>query len=128
MNASSLCGSLSLPVVNKLRILHCKTQPGTPERAQKTLPVLSELEDNLDMVLNCISINGVLMVGRVDHPRLPSSNRLRSLYSQFKLRLQEDPKFMRKVIDILPDIAAKYSSTNIMDIVGDDEFLDLLGA
>lgn len=126
MTCMTLCGVVQLPVVNKLRTVHCNTQPGSYERAQAALPVLAELQEDLDGVLFCVGLNNVLMVGRLVHVNLPSAERLRTQYQQFKQRLMDDPVFMKRVLDVLPMIAANHSSSDIMDIVGDDEFLALL--
>lgn len=126
VTASTLTGSLSLPVVNKLRYVETSTKAGTPERARAALPVIAELEEDLDLVLNCISINGVLMVCRLNNPAIPSSSKLRMLHQKFKDKLRDEPRFMRQVVDILPAIALKYQSSNPIEIIGDEEFLKLL--
>ena len=122
----SLSGVMHLPVVGKLRTVHCSTQLGTYERAQASLPVLAEFEDNLDELLYCIGTANLLMIGRIAHCNLPSADRLRSWYENFKQRMQKDPAYRKRVFDTLPKIAAKYGSEDIMDIVGDDEFLELI--
>ena len=126
VNASTLTGSLSLPVVNKLKSLEKSTKPGTSERAIAALPVIAELEEDLDTVLNCISINGVLMMCRLNNPKIPSSSRLKALHQRFKDRLRDEPKFMRLMVDNLPAIALRYESTNPIEIIGDEEFMNLL--
>lgn len=128
ISTSILSGSLELPVVNKLRGIELSTRPGTPERAQAALPVLAELEEDLDDVLNCVGVNGVLMVCRLNNPQLPSCQKLRNLHAKFKEKLRGESRFMRKVIDTLPAIASKYQSSNPFEIIGDAEFVNLLSS
>lgn len=126
MDCASLSGSVSLPVIGKLRNLCAVTKPGSYERAQAGLPMIAELEEALDAVLYSISINSILMLGRLSNQNIPSSDRLRKQYCSFKSKIHTDPQFLRKVMDDLPKIVAKYNSSNMVDLVGDDEFLALL--
>lgn len=117
MLSASLSGVVQLAVVGRLRMLHRKTQPGTIERAQASIPVLYELEHSLDSVIFGIGLDSVLMIGRLTHKDLPSSGRLRSLYRSFKNKVHSDPEFKRLVVDTLPQIAAQYhlTSNNIIN-------------
>ena len=56
----------------------------------------------------------------------PSAERLRQHYWLFKERLSKEPAFMKKVIDLLPMIAARYDTTDFVAILADKDFLTLL--
>ena len=124
--ASSLSGQVSLAVVHKLRLIEVNTKAGSQERALAALPVIAEFQDGLEQVLNCISLDGVLMMCRLGNPSIPSSNKLRAMNRTFRDRLRDEPGFMRRTIDVLPTIAYRYESANPIEVVGDPEFQSLL--
>ncbi|MFV0357739.1 MAG: hypothetical protein ACK5LG_21935 [Bacteroides thetaiotaomicron] len=106
--------------------MNCNSQPGSYERAQLALPVLAELEESLDRIINGVGINGVLMVARMSNPDVPSADLFRKMYCNFKQRIRDNPQFMKTVIDKVPSIMARYPGSNIVNLVGDSEFIDLL--
>lgn len=126
MNLGTLTGAMNLPVVERLRAVHRKTRPGTRERVTAALPVIAELEKSLDPVINGVGLGALLGIGRMVRKDLPSADKVRSQFGRCKLKLRNDGNFVRYVADALPGIAAKYSSSNIMDIVRDPQFLELL--
>lgn len=126
MSCVCLSGEVCLPVVSKLRGLKDETVAGSYERAQATLPVVAELQENLDQVIYSVGLSGVLMMARLQNQEIPSVNRLQQYYSNFKERLISDPSFMREVIDTLPEIVARYETINFTFILADKEFLSLL--
>lgn len=126
MNLGTLTGAMNLPVVERLRAVHRKTRPGTRERVTAALPVIAELEKSLDPVINGVGLGALLGIGRMVRKDLPSADKVRNQFGRCKLKLRNDGNFVRYVADALPGIAAKYSSSNIMDIVRDPQFLELL--
>lgn len=128
VSCMSLTGSMPLPVVSKFRVVQGITKPGSYERVQATLPLVAELEEDLDELFYSIALNGMLMIARMSNQDTPSSDRLRSLYCKFKGNLRADPMFLREVMDRMPDIMAKYSTDDITQIVADKEFLSLLSS
>lgn len=126
MDLSSLTGSWNLPVVGRLRAVHKSTKPGTKERMQAALPVIAELEKSLDPVINGVGLGALLGIGRMVRKDIPSADKVRAQFGRCKQKLRKDGNFVRYVADALPGIAAKYSSSNIMEIVRDPQFLELL--
>ena len=122
----SLSGSMPLQVVSKFRNLNSRTKPGSYERAHASLPLVAELEDNLDDLFYSVSLNNLLMMARMLNQDIPSSDRLRSLYCAFKDSLHTDPAFMKQVIEQMPVITARYATDDIMCIMADRDFLALL--
>ncbi|MFX2611667.1 hypothetical protein [Enterobacter mori] len=126
MNLSAFAGAMNLPVVERLRAVHRKTWPGTKERINAALPVIAELEKSLDPVINGVGLGALLSVGRLVRKDLPSADTVRARFKGCKRKLRSDSGFVGYVADVLPGITAKYSSTNIMDIAQDLQFLKLL--
>ncbi|HAV8640564.1 TPA: hypothetical protein JZ953_002352 [Escherichia coli] len=126
MNLGTLTGAMNLPVVERLRAVHRKTRPGTRERVNAAVPVIAELEKSLDPVINGVGLGALLGIGRMVRKDLPSADKVRHQFGRCKLKLRNDGNFVRYVADALPGIAAKYSSSNIMDIVRDPQFIELL--
>lgn len=123
---TSLSGCMTLQVVGKFRTVHDTTRPGTYERTQAGLPLIAELEEDLDQLAYSVAINGMLMLARVVNVDTPSAERFRRLYADFKNSLHTNPKFMNQVINQLPDIVARYSTNDIMYLLSDRDFLALL--
>lgn len=126
MNLGALTGAMNLPVVERLRAVHRKTKPGTKERINAALPVIAELERSLDPIINGVGLGALLSIGRVMRKDLPSAERLRTQFSGCKSKLRNDGAFVRYVADTLPHIAAKYDCGNVMNIIHDPQFLELL--
>lgn len=126
MNLGTLAGAMNLPVVERLRAVHRSTRPGTKERVQAAIPVISELETALNPIIHGVGLGALLSMGRVFRKDLPAPDKLRFQFDALKRKLRNDPAFVRYLSDALPGIAAKYSTSNIMNIVKDPEFIDLL--
>lgn len=127
MNLGTLAGALNLPVVERLRAVHNHTRKGTKERLHAALPVISELEASLEPVINGVGFGALLAIGRAVRKDIPSAESIRVGFARLKSRLRSEPQFVRYIADTLPEIAARYSTSNIMSIVRDPDFLQLLG-
>lgn len=127
MRFMSISCTMQMPVLDKISNMQCTLKMDSFTRAQKLLPVMAELEEDLDAIVNGIGLNGVLMVARQSNPDIPSADRFRNLYRMFKARLHDDPSYMQCVMSRLPEIVAKYNGDNIVPILSDPEFLALLG-
>lgn len=126
MDLSALAGSMDLPVVERLRAVHHRTRPGTQERVNAARPVIAELERALDPIINGMGLGMLLSIGRVIRKDLPSPDSLKYQFNGCKRKLRTDAGFVRYVSDVLPSIAARYNSSNVLDIVYDPQFLELL--
>lgn len=116
-----------MPVLCKLNEVRCGPKADNYSRAQRLLPVMAELEEDLDRVVNGIGLNGVLTLARQTNNDVPSASRFRVLYSNFKDRLHNDPAYMQNVMQKLPEITGKYDGDNLVTVLSDPDFLDLLG-
>lgn len=126
MSCLCLSGSLILPILGKFRNLNTRVSSDSYVRAQKVLPLLAELEDNLDEAVGSIGLTSVLMLARQINPDVPSAGRLRDWYTSFKKQLMEDPVFMYRVVDELPRIIARHDTLDFTEIIADKDFLSLL--
>lgn len=126
MRFVNLSCTMEVPIMGKMCSLQCNTQQDSYSRAQEMLPVIAELEDSLDLIVNGIGLNGVLMVARQANPDVPSRDKFRSLYRDFKEKLHSDPHFMQRVMTEMPKITQKYQTNNIVPLVSDPDFLGLL--
>ena len=126
MRFMSIGCTMQMPVLDKLSNVYCSLQMDSYTRAQKLLPVMAELEEDFDAIVNGIGLNGVLMVARQANPDVPSADRFRCLYRSFKERLHDDPCFMQCVMTKLPTIVSKYDGNNIVSVLSDPEFMELI--
>lgn len=121
-----LLGTVCLPVIGKMRKVHMNPSLGEYEKSQLLLQALAEFEDDLDQLLYSVGAPNILMMGRLSHSNLPSVVRMQAWYENFKQRMRNEPSYLKKVIEEVPKIAAKNNSEDIMDVIGDDDFLNLI--
>ena len=125
INYTSLSGSVHLSAIGGFRVASCTTKPGSYERICAGLPLIAELEEVLDDLVQSVSLNNVLMLVRIRNPCVPSSDRFRIVYRLFRDRLHGDPLFARTVIDNLAIVISRCVDDAIGDVISDDEFLNL---
>ena len=121
-----LLGTVCFPVIGKMRKVHMNQSIDTYEKNQLLLQALAEFENDLDQLLYSVGAPNVLMIGRLSHSNLPSVIRLQTWYENFKQRMRNEPSYLKKVIEEVPKIVAKTNSEDIMDVIGDDDFLNLI--
>lgn len=123
-----ITGAMNLPVVERLREVHRATPPGTKQRLNAALPVIAQLESMVTPVIEGNTLYFLLKVGSFIRKDLPSPDKVRTRWNAFKFKMRKDPKFVKLVADTLPEIAANYTASNIMSLVTDQRFLNLLEA
>lgn len=123
-----ISGAMNLPVVERLREVHRATPPGTKQRLNAALPVIAQLETMVTPIIDGVALTVLLKIGSAMRRDLPTPDKVRVRWAAFRVKMRKDPKFVRLVADTLPAIAANYTASNVMSLVSDQMFLDLLEA
>lgn len=118
-------GAFSIPSLVRLREIGLSGLP-IPEKRKQAYPAVIEFRASLDNMLSSKMFHTVYSAARLANKNLPRPETWIDNWSLVKQKMKADPKYVGRLCDALPEIAARYSPANAVGIFGDKTLISLI--
>lgn len=117
-------GAFSCPAVSKLRGM-ASADRNDPQRRKEAYAAVIELRAFMDSQFQASMFATILSAARIKDRKLPSHQEWVNGWTKIKNKMETDRKFVAELCDKLPDVLAKYSLSNAVQIFNDPVIREL---